>query len=679
MTSIAFSSGFVIVSNLMKYFWFLQLFVLITTRCAYSAVNISEESLNRFAQNPKWLSLLHDKNFYADNTRPHLYMSEVAGGDFFLSGQIGRTDSLAELKATIASINSEKKIGLGQQRPFCAFRARYHLLQQELGLQIPDIKCEKWDLFIKGFNDPQKLSLIFSSAYPNSPASMFGHLFLKVSSKLNTDLLDTGINYAAQVPQDENGLAFLVFGIFGGYEGHWSVQPYYEKLNEYVKSESRDLWEYELNLSKDEVYFFIEHLWELETTGVNYYYFFDDNCAYRIARIVEVIKPEWRVRDKSLARYTIDAIPGEIVKNFEVGLHVSRVSHKQSLRKKLNSRLQILTPSEKEIFSQFNQQKNVDLTSVKSLQQIDRQIYTLNALNVYIDYMRQKKKGQLSDLERTKWSEVQNYRSELGIGPKGELSSEILLNRPDLGHDSYGIGFQVGQFFSDSQRSVFSNTSGGVFFDYTIRSPYHDLNNIDQGFDQFSQILFPFIEARYLFEKKKHQILKLNAVDIKSLVPFTSFDPQISWLLNAKYEQSILNNVSDDYAIATDAAIGLSSNVNLEHNILYGFLGFRNEFLNARFNDEKLFSLVEIGYIQNLNELMKISFNFKHLKSFNETNSLSLESFRQFRQDLAYSVKRNFEWRESFKIEQKNIKYNERKFAEPDNYVISTGPVFYFR
>jgi len=678
MTSIDFSGGFVIVSNLMKYFWFLQLFVLITTRCAYSAENISEAKLNQFAQSAKWLSLLHDKNFYADNVLPHQYTSEIAGGDFFLSEQ-GKTNSLAELKATIESINSEKRIGLGQQRPFCAFRARYHLLQQELGLEMPAIKCEKWDLFIKGFNDPQKLSLIFSSAYPNSPASMFGHLFLKVSSKLNTDLLDTGINYAAQVPQDENGLAFLVFGIFGGYEGHWSVQPYYEKLNEYVKSESRDLWEYELKLTKEEVYFFIEHLWELETTGVNYYYFFDDNCAYRIARIIEVIKPEWRTQSKSLARYTINAIPGEIVKNFEIGTQVNRVSHKQALRKKLNLRLQMLTLDEKNIFNDYNKQENSDLLLIKSIKVKDRQIHVLNALNVYIDYIRQKRKGKLTDLDRAKWTEVQSYRAELGVGPRVELNQDFITNQPDRGHDSYGFGFQVGQIFLFNTQQQLSHTESGAFLDYTLRSPYHDLKNIDQGFDEFSQILFPAIDGRYLFEKKKHQLTRLNAVDIKSLVPYTNFDPQISWMLNAKYEQSLLNDVHNDYAISSDLAAGLSSNVNSEHNILYGFLGLRNEFLNARLNDQKIFLFSSVGYIQNINELMKISFNFKYLKSLNDTNSLFLESFNQFEQDLTYSIHRNFEWRESFKIDQKKIKYHDQTFVLLDNYVISTGPVFYFR
>lgn len=662
----------------MKYFWFLQLFVLFATQCAYSAENISEEKLIQFAQSAKWLSLLHDKNFYADRNEQHDYESEVAGGDFFLSKR-GKIDSLAELKATLEAIHSEKKIGLGQQRPLCAFRARYHLLQKELGVEIPHIVCDKWEQFIKGFNDPQKLSLIFSSAYPNSPASMFGHLFLKVSSKLNTDLLDTGINYAAQVPQDENGLAFLVFGIFGGYEGHWSVQPYYEKLNEYVKSESRDLWEYELNLSKEEVYFFIEHLWELETTGVNYYYFFDDNCAYRIARIIEAIKPEWRTQKKSLARYTINAIPGEIVKNFEINNHVNKVKHKLSLRKKLNSRLNVLSTSEKNVFNQYNSQDQIDLKNIQLIESKDRQIYVLNALNVYLDYVRQKKKGHLTTIEKLKWETVQAYRSELGLGPKMNMDQNFMSNRPDLGHDAFGFGLSLGQAIFTNDENSFTRSESGAFLIYNLRSPYHDLNNIDQGFDQFSQILFPAIEGRYLFESQKHDITKVNLVDIKSLVPYENFDPQISWMLNFQYGKSVLNIMTSDYAILSDAAAGLSSNVISEHNIIYGFIGIRNEFLNARFNDHKLYSLISLGSIHTLSELFKISFNIKHLKSVNYTNSLYLNVYNQFEQELTYSVKRNLEWRQNFKFERVVIDEYGRKKTSPDSYVVSTGPVFYFK
>ena len=174
----------------------------------------SAELIRTVAYETEWLNLLHyqHKSFFR-------YQSEIDGGDFFLSEQ-GRKNPEAELKATIESIESTKELGVLKQRPFCIFRARYDYLQKRLGLKYPNIQCEKWDGFFDRFNQPQNVSLIFSSAYTNNPASMFGHLFLKVSSIRPSDLLDTGVNFAAQVPPEENPLAFFYFGVLGGYEEH---------------------------------------------------------------------------------------------------------------------------------------------------------------------------------------------------------------------------------------------------------------------------------------------------------------------------------------------------------------------------------------------------------------------------------------------------------------------------
>src|SRR5690606_5397884 len=117
---------------------------------------------------------------------------------------------------------------------------------------------------LENFHDPTGVSLVYSSAYPNNPASMFGHTFLKIESSRKSNLIDTGINFAAYTPKNPNMLAFMFNGVAGGYLGMWSIEPYFTKVNQYVNSESRDLWEYELNLSKEETHHLLMHLWELE-------------------------------------------------------------------------------------------------------------------------------------------------------------------------------------------------------------------------------------------------------------------------------------------------------------------------------------------------------------------------------------------------------------------------------
>ncbi|PIS10662.1 MAG: hypothetical protein COT73_08315, partial [Bdellovibrio sp. CG10_big_fil_rev_8_21_14_0_10_47_8] len=318
--------------------FFLLFLALTWGHCSSADTKFSDQVLDRLSKTPEWRLLLHFSKDWEDKG-----VSEVDGGDFFLSPQ-GRNNPLAELRATIEAIHSERLLGPLKQIPICAFQGRYQFLREALKLEIPKVNCEKWDGFISRFHDPQRVSLVFSAAYTNNPASMFGHLFLKVGSLKESDLLDVGINYAAQVSPDENPFAFFYFGVMGGYEGHWSVQPYYEKLNEYIKSENRDLWEYELELSPSETLFLLKHLWELETTASVDYYFFDDNCAYEIMRLLEVVRPNW-----SLTHHTIYAIPGEMVKNLfnEAGV-VRKVLFRPSLRKKLLQKYDVMSVEQKE-------------------------------------------------------------------------------------------------------------------------------------------------------------------------------------------------------------------------------------------------------------------------------------------------------------------------------------------
>jgi hypothetical protein len=43
----------------------------------------------------------------------------------------------------------------------------------------------------------------------------------------------------------------------GQYPGEYSIMPYYRKVKEYGDFESRDLWEYELNLTPEETRFWL--------------------------------------------------------------------------------------------------------------------------------------------------------------------------------------------------------------------------------------------------------------------------------------------------------------------------------------------------------------------------------------------------------------------------------------
>ena len=104
---------------------------------------------------------------------------------------------------------------------------------------------------------------------------MFGHTFLRLDGENQDEdarLLAYTINYAADVNPADNELFYAYRGLFGGYPGVISVQPYYDKVKEYSDFENRDIWEYVLNLTPDETAQLVRHVWEIQPIRFDYFF-----------------------------------------------------------------------------------------------------------------------------------------------------------------------------------------------------------------------------------------------------------------------------------------------------------------------------------------------------------------------------------------------------------------------
>ena len=241
-----------------------------------------------------WHLLLHYRATLAG------YASEADEAGFFLAAN-GKTDPKAELEATLTKFFSTELVGRSRQPARCAFIARYHWLKAALAIdeaRLPPQSCERFHAWFKELN-PASITLIFPSAYMNNPSSMFGHLLLRVDQKGQTEqtrLLAYTVNYAADVTSD-NGFVFAVLGLTGGFKGYFSTHPYYVKATEYGDFENRDLWEYRLNLTEDQVERLLMHTWEMGNASFDYF-FFKENCAYHILSLLELANLEIHLTDR---------------------------------------------------------------------------------------------------------------------------------------------------------------------------------------------------------------------------------------------------------------------------------------------------------------------------------------------------------------------------------------------
>ena len=281
-----------------------QGFLLSVCLIALQAVaNPVDDRLLSLSQAPYWHRLLRDPA-PDDGT----YRSRQASGPFFLAAK-GHSDALAELQATLKGLTEPDAA-----TPIaCRFPARRAWLAEQLpdeSAHWPRVTCKDLEDWLQAL-DAQRATLVFASDYLNNPSSMFGHTLLRIDARTQVDdtrLLAYAINYAAQT-NTTNGLEFAVKGLTGGYDGQYSLLPYYEKVKEYNDWESRDLWEYELNLTPQELHRLLLAYWDWRGLGAPYY-FFSRNCSYELLGLLEMARPGLRLQQ----RFPLHAIPADTLR-----------------------------------------------------------------------------------------------------------------------------------------------------------------------------------------------------------------------------------------------------------------------------------------------------------------------------------------------------------------------------
>ncbi len=244
--------------------------------------------LNDNASDPLWLSLLQ---YDVSRASPR---SDVLPGDFFLTAN-GHQDPLAELLAFIDAVYATIPDD-PNTHAICRFPARVLYLRRVLDVKdLPKLSCPDYDAW-SGYGRITGATLIFASGSLGDPATFYGHILLKFTSNATFsgiaarqmgrgNLLDTSLNYGAVLPENENAVVYVVKGLFGGYSSTYTSVKYYEQRGDYVQSQDRDLWEYELNLAPDQLDLLVASSWELYHQE-NTYYFLSANCAYRFAELV---------------------------------------------------------------------------------------------------------------------------------------------------------------------------------------------------------------------------------------------------------------------------------------------------------------------------------------------------------------------------------------------------------
>lgn len=481
--------------------------------------------------------------------------SEIDSPEFFLAKN-GKNSAKDELLATLEHIYNEKTYD--DNSTICKYPARTFWLEKKLNLKdLPKVKCQKYDELVKKM-DPKAVSLVFPTAHINSPASMFGHTFLRIDSSYNSKLLSYAINYAAKADQSkENGLVFAIKGLIGGYYGKYSLLPYYDKLKEYGDTEQRDIWEYDLNLNQKEVDAMIRHIWELSDT-YSEYFFFDENCSYNMLWLIEVAREDIYLRDK----FTYQVSPPETLYALEEENLVKDVHFRASKRLKLLAYEKVLSKKGANISKDLS--KGIIEPSIldNSSFLLEQKQYILESAIELSEYNYIERK-----IDKKKYLEIfhnlTSYRATLG---KGTRPTIIPPSKPTLGHRAFKLTLQ-GKFEEDENNKIL----------FGLRPAYHDLSDSDEGFLQGTQI--EFMDWLAYFDDGI-QTEHLTLLSISSIALRSEFFKPFSWRTKFSFDKE---GFEDSLRFNANIGFGYAWNIFDTKNYFYTLLD-NTLYANKKYN-----------------------------------------------------------------------------------------------
>ncbi|WP_394908298.1 DUF4105 domain-containing protein [uncultured Helicobacter sp.] len=413
----------------------------------------------------------------------------------------------------------------------CRFPARFFYLDSLLHFEgLPTLECQEFKTMFAYVN-PKSATIIFPAAHINSPASMFGHTFLLLNSGFNSRLLSFAINYQASAdPNVENGFAFAFKGLFGMYDGRFSILPYYEKIKEYRDVENRDIWEFDLNLSYEEVVQMYRHIWELGDAW-SWYYFFSENCSYNILWLLEVARPSLALREKFI--YQVNP-PETLFVMRNAGL-ITKETYRPSRRAKLLA-------YEKEMsFSDVHKAKKVakgklsaqNIADDENLSLRQKQ-YILESSIEMSEYWYAKDKLKRDDYTQIIHDSA-SARSRLGASRAVEV---ITPNSPLTGNRGLRLS---PMYFANADSSGITQQGLGLDF----RLTYHDITDNDRGYLTGAQIEFLRILGYAEVDSQNQMRAHIHQATILSLASFgmvSKFFTPFSYRLDTGFSRQFLHN-----------------------------------------------------------------------------------------------------------------------------------------
>ena len=444
--------------------------------------------ITKLSKQPQWHRLLHFKNG----------KSEIDDTRFFFADE-GKTNPQAELQASIDQLIADKSDD--ENSTLCRYPSRSHWILEQIPtlkekIKIPQCKALNQELKELG---AKHVTLILASAHINSPASAFGHTFLRIDNNPNTPLLSYAVNYAAQTTED-NGFVYAYQGLFGGYKGRYSIDPYYKKLKEYSDLEQRDVWEYTLDLTQAQIDRMVLHIFEIRHFYADYF-FLSENCSYNLLWLIEVAKEQSIL----IKQFTHKAIPIDTLRAVVSQGLIKKELYRPSKRKEILALSRPIQNNNSAL--KFAQSDDYNLSQIKNLTK-EEKIASLELATALLKIKRSDNKIDKKEY-LSKFLKILRERSKLG---KKEKESIPKPSSPKEGHLS--------------SKASLSYMSHDVI-KARAKISYHDIYDNDDGYISGGYI--SFFDTSIAYREGKVELEEIDFLDIKSYAIQDAIFKPISW------------------------------------------------------------------------------------------------------------------------------------------------------
>jgi hypothetical protein len=517
---------------------------------AYLGELVAAAKARHLADAREWHVLLHYRHRAFGG-----FESEVDGADFF-NAPDGKRNPEGELAATLAAFFAPLPDDENLQHPQCRFIARYTWLNAELGFDPARLKPQVCDRFRRwaGAIRPDTVVLVFPSAYVNSPPSMFGHTLYRLDRADRPELLDYALNYAAQVPENP-GPFYALKGLVGLYPGKFTIVPYYAKVQTYAEFENRDLWEYDLNLTPDEIDRLLMHAWELGPTYFDYF-FVKENCSYHLLSLLEAARPDLDLT----GRFHVWTVPTDTLRAVAAvpGL-VTRIRYRPSRGTIIRTEQAALTGPQVALARGLAEGRIDPSGDELAALAPETRARVLDLGQNYLLH-REAAAGAPDSSLAARRNAVLLARSRVDVVGE-EPDVPVPATPPDRGHGTQRFSLGGGA------------RHGSAFVQAAYRAAYHDLLDPTPGYDSDAQVEVVAVEARAYTDEGRLALHRVAALDILSLAPWDGFFRPLSWRVTADWRARRTGECDPCGAFGLRGGTGLAAALGPDAaNVAYAFV-----------------------------------------------------------------------------------------------------------